>query len=382
MRVLPPLSITDAMLSYTTVAEADYTAWASGTSYAVGDRAMIATRSSTVTISIASPGIVTWSANGVPDGTPVILTTTGALPTGLTAGEIYYVVNRATGTFQLSATLNGAAIVTTGSQSGTHTATAYIHRNYESLIGSNTGNPPPIDDGTKWLDLGPTNRWKMFDLLRSTGTEVASPLTVVVTPGERVDSIALVGMIADEVTIEVSSGGDIVYSYTENLNTRATVSWYTYFFGAFSYKAALALFDLPPYVDASITVTLTRATGNVVCGGLLMGRSVYIGKTLHNAESDALNYSTVDRDTFGDATLVPRRSVPKTVQRVVCDRTNVNRVTRIRTDLNAVPAIWSGLDDASHGYFEPLLILGVYRQFTIAMDQPDQATVTLELEEV
>lgn len=381
MRVLPPLSITDAMLSYTTAAEADYSAWASGTSYASGDRVMIATRTSTVTISIASPGVVTWSGNGLPNGTPVSISTSGALPTGLTAGTVYYVVNRATGTFQLSATLNGAAIVTAGSQSGTHTATAYIHRNYEALA-SSTGDPPPIDDGTKWLDLGPTNRWKMFDLLRSTGTEVASPLTVVVTPGERVDSIALVGMVADEVTIEVSSGGAIVYSYTENLNARPTVSWYTYFFGAFSYKAALALFDLPPYVDASITVTLTRATGNVVCGGLLMGRSVYIGKTVHNAQSDALNYSTVERDLFGDATLVPRRSVPKTTQNVICERANVNRVASIRTDLNAVPALWSGLDDASHGYFEPLLILGVYRQFTITMDQPDQATVTLELEEV
>lgn len=79
---------------------------------------------SSVTITIASPGVVTWNAHGLADGDPVRLTTTGALPTGLTAGTTYYVLNSATNTFQVAATAGGSAINTSGSQSGTHTATA------------------------------------------------------------------------------------------------------------------------------------------------------------------------------------------------------------------------------------------------------------------
>jgi hypothetical protein len=79
---------------------------------------------STVTITIASPGVVTWNAHGLQNGNQVILTTAGALPTGLTAGTTYFVINQATNTFQLSATPGGSAIVTTGTQSGTHTATS------------------------------------------------------------------------------------------------------------------------------------------------------------------------------------------------------------------------------------------------------------------
>lgn len=79
--------------------------------------------SSTVTITIASPGVVSWTAHGMSNGTAVKLSTTGALPTGLTAGTTYYVVNAATNTFQLSATRGGTAINTSGTQSGTHTAT-------------------------------------------------------------------------------------------------------------------------------------------------------------------------------------------------------------------------------------------------------------------
>ncbi len=78
----------------------------------------------TVTISIATPGVVTWNSHGLSNGAAVRFLTTGALPTGLTAGTIYYVVNSATNTFQVSATPGGSAINTSGTQSGTNTAYA------------------------------------------------------------------------------------------------------------------------------------------------------------------------------------------------------------------------------------------------------------------
>ncbi len=81
-------------------------------------------KSSTVTITVASPGVVSWTAHGLAAGTPVVFTTTGALPTGLTAGTTYYVIaaGLATDSFRVSATPGGSAINTSGSQSGTHTA--------------------------------------------------------------------------------------------------------------------------------------------------------------------------------------------------------------------------------------------------------------------
>ncbi|NTG48575.1 hypothetical protein G6M04_14375 [Agrobacterium rhizogenes] len=80
-------------------------------------------RSSTVTMTIAAPGVVSWTAHGLIAGTPVKFTTTGALPTGLTAGTTYYVVNPTTDAFSVAATPGGSAITTTGTQSGVHTAT-------------------------------------------------------------------------------------------------------------------------------------------------------------------------------------------------------------------------------------------------------------------
>lgn len=79
--------------------------------------------SATVTMTIASPGVITHNAHGFSNGQATQLSTTGALPTGFSPGVTYYMVNVATNTYQLSATVGGAAINTTGTQSGVHTAT-------------------------------------------------------------------------------------------------------------------------------------------------------------------------------------------------------------------------------------------------------------------
>ena len=72
-----------------------------------------------ITISIAAPGVITLPAGfSFPDGTTLTFTSTGALPTGLTVGQVYFVVSSTGGTFSVSTSLGGAPITTSGSQSG------------------------------------------------------------------------------------------------------------------------------------------------------------------------------------------------------------------------------------------------------------------------
>lgn len=76
------------------------------------------------TVTLATPGVVTvtnTTVGTITDGTVVYLSTTGALPTGLAVGTKYYVVNSTGSTFNLALTAGGAAIATSGTQSGTHT---------------------------------------------------------------------------------------------------------------------------------------------------------------------------------------------------------------------------------------------------------------------
>lgn len=93
--------------------------------------------SSTVTITNASPAVVTWNNHGLVAGTSVVFSTTGALPTGLVAGTTYYVLpsGLTTNAFTVSLTPGGAAVNTSGAGSGTHTAVAQPIGETEMFVG-------------------------------------------------------------------------------------------------------------------------------------------------------------------------------------------------------------------------------------------------------
>ena len=84
--------------------------------------AAINTTAPAFTVTIASPGVFTKTAHGYAVGDAVRFATTGALPTGIVAGTTYYVKTVPTAdTFTVALTPEGAVIATTGTQSGTHT---------------------------------------------------------------------------------------------------------------------------------------------------------------------------------------------------------------------------------------------------------------------
>lgn len=104
-----------------------------------------------VTVSVASPGVVSDAGHSYPVNTPVVFTA-GTLPTGLTVGTVYFVRNPVAGvSYELSATSGGASINTTGSPS----VGAVIGRAF-GTTGSNfvhkTGNLPALTGTLILLD--------------------------------------------------------------------------------------------------------------------------------------------------------------------------------------------------------------------------------------
>ena len=82
-------------------------------------------------ITIATPGVITSEAHGLQLADKVVFSTTGALPTGITADTFYFVVlgtysdgSTDNDTFSIASSranaLAGTKITTSGSQSGAH----------------------------------------------------------------------------------------------------------------------------------------------------------------------------------------------------------------------------------------------------------------------
>lgn len=102
--------------------------------------------------------LVNLTSHGMSDGTLVKFTTTGTLPTELTEGKYYYVVNSNTNDFQLSLSPDGSVV--TFSDDGTATTTAtkqtqpscrYLRYMADSIYGAGQDtNPSTIYATTAW----------------------------------------------------------------------------------------------------------------------------------------------------------------------------------------------------------------------------------------
>lgn len=355
MRVTPPVEITAAKLTSSTAAEPHAPAAYNGaTTYAYGDIVSVAADYS-IYESLAAA-----NTGNTPSTSPRWWRKLGPTETAY---------NGAT-TYALGATVSAN------------------NRCYESLQAANTGNALPVLPETEtdwWIDVGPTNKFAMFDLDANTQTVTASPLTVVIVPGERINTVGLTGLQANEAVISATSvtGGGTVYGpVTIDLNTREVLDGYDYAFEPFSTSPSAVVFDLPPYSDIIVTVTLSSTSGNVKCGSLVLGTYIYLGDTETGASNSGLNFSTVTRDLYGNATLVKRRTLPQTRQKLFADAARVNKIKAARVLLNASPALWTALDDSGNAWFDALTILGIYTQFEIGAVTSGIAEITLALEEI
>lgn len=253
------------------------------------------------------------------------------------------------------------------------------HRQYESLVGSNTGNP--LTDATKWLALGPTNRWAPLDLTTSTGVTAPSPVTYVITPGKRIDAFGFAGMVADRFTVTVDDGSGEVYSYTESLSTRVVQSWLDWLTKPFTFRSASSRNDLPLASTGVTTITFERDNGDVTVGSIFLNRSHYLGKVQTEPNDDARNYSTFTRNIEGTASdFVGRRVIPLIQLTTKLDAELSSEARNVRKQLADAPAYWVGIRDSTHKYFENVQTVAVWKGFRITPGNPD-VRIDLSLEE-
>lgn len=328
------------------------------------------TSSATVTLTIASPCVLTWTAHGKLANTAVTLTTNGALPTGLLPGVTYYVTSPSTNSFNLSAVPGGPAIVTTGTQTGTHTAS--------------TISTSPVDNTDLWLDLGPTNKWAMFDTYINTSTKlttsVGTPeLKAIVQPGV-CNGVALLDIIgASSVSVIMKNGALTVFSQTQELDNTFISDWYMYYFEPFDVKTDVLFGPMPPYPNATIEVTVTPTSvgTEVQLGAAMFGNTVELGQLQYGATAGIIDYSKKETDEFGITTLVQRGYAKRATYTLNVDNSQIRRVFSTLAALRATPAVWIGVDDYS---YTPLTVFGKYNDFGINVSYPTFSSCSLEIE--
>jgi len=245
----------------------------------------IESKSSIVTISNGSPAVVTWAAHGLVYNTPVVFSTLGALPTGITAGTVYYVMltGLTTNTFQISASPRSLIAVNTSSAgSGTHTCISQYRtivklKSYQTISNlvftiSIYGESDIADKRMVCFPL--TNNYFEYEYSNA-------------------DTF---GIFDGEIQIEVKGGtsDSIVTDKIEN-----------YTIGAGTKTLKIKFNDSSTeYLDAFTTVTLT--TGSVTAATLVSDINIAIGLTVASVyvDDDGNNRIKITPPTGGTVTNV------------------------------------------------------------------------------
>lgn len=253
------------------------------------------------------------------------------------------------------------------------------HRIYESLmVTSNTGNDPTTDNGTKWLDVAPTNAWAMFDQFSETQTEAEDELSLTLTPPGIVDAIALLNLAAADVTITVTDDVEgEVYNETFDLISTSNVGadFFAWFFEPILRRTDLHVEGLPVYADATIDLTFTYPDSTVKVGNLVAGRQRELGTTVYGAGFGIIDYSRKEADDFGNVTIVQRSYRKTGTFEVMVERQMVDEVGRLLTLYRAEPIVYIGT-----GEFASSIYHGFFRDFRLTVETYPLSKLTIEIE--
>ena len=250
------------------------------------------------------------------------------------------------------------------------------HRVYQSLAGSNLGNP--VTDATKWLDTGPTNRFAMFDTVNGTATANSAGIDAAVTVvGGRANCLAMFNLIGSSV--QVTSTTDLsgtIYDETYSLvATSGILSWYDYFFEPITYRSDLIVTDMPLDSSPTIRVQLAPASGVASCGTMVVGQISDIGGTFYGARAGIQDYSKKEVDDFGNYVVVPRSYAKRLVARLMIDNGKVDSVYQALAALRVTPCVWIGADD-----YTSTASLGFWKDFAVEISYPTKSLVSIEIE--
>jgi len=259
---------------------------------------------------------------------------------------------------------------------GARVILAATHRRYEALAAST--NVSPSTDPTKWLDLGPTNRWAMFDARVGTATSRTGSLQVGLAPGT-IDALALIDTEAESATVTLTAGGVQVYSRSQTFNVGGVAidNWFSWFFEQLGQKTSMLFLDVPVYAAGQLSVTLTRdnPADSVSCGTLLVGRQLSLGDTEHGADIGIIDYSRKETDQFGVTSVVERAFAKRMTAKVVMPTDAIDDIHRSLAALRATPVLWIGSES-----FESLTVYGFYKEFSIDIAYPTVSYCSLTIE--
>jgi len=263
-----------------------------------------------------------------------------------------------------------------------------VQRRFESLTNDNVGNDP-VDSPAEWLDLGFTNRWRMFDGGTSTTTTNDDSIAIRIRPDGFVNALSFFNVSASSIRIIISQNGETVYDQTADFILELGESnWFSWFFGSVQGVIETprdhVVLGIPGLFNATIDVIFSRPDGEVSVGLLVAGRQQTIGVGLYGSSVGIRDFSTKEVDQFGNFRVVERRFAKRAEMDVYLRTNTIATVQQALAARRASPTVYVGSDQACLFCADPIheefLVYGFFNDFDIVTGDRQNSTAVIEVE--
>lgn len=251
-------------------------------------------------------------------------------------------------------------------------------RVYEALIANTNVNPSSTaTTPATWLDLGVTNRWKMFDDKMSSYTENPESIVVQVTPGKPVGAMAFFGVDAAIAYLKVIDPyeGIIFESQISTVSTDGVNDWYDYFFSPVETTEDFVVADVPAGSHSTLEIRLEKPGGIARVAAVIMGQVAELGIALYGTSIGIIDYSKKEVDEFGNYEIIERGFSKRVEFDVEVDTKRLSSVQRKLAKYRARPLVWIGEPS-----YESTVVYGYYRDFNLVIADPMFSTGTITVE--
>jgi hypothetical protein len=252
------------------------------------------------------------------------------------------------------------------------------HKLYEATS-NHTNKNPPDNLGVDWIEIGATNRWRAFDqYIQSRTVADVSDITYELQINTLITAAGFFNLRGNTLTVRVyDESPALVYDETVTLvDTSELVDWFEYFFAETVPQTEVILTGIPGYTGYSMEIEIEGAAAPAAVGEIAIGKQRTVGTSLNGGQLGAIDFSTIETDTFGNVGII-RRDASKTVQFPVWWRSSdTRRIERILEDIRARPAVFaSGENQEAFG----MVVYGYYQTYDISISNIKVTFGTIEV---
>lgn len=254
------------------------------------------------------------------------------------------------------------------------------HTIYRSLQDGNVGKIPGVADSALWWqNIGSTNRWKAFDRYIGDPTIQADGAAWELTFPDVTNSVALFGLFAATVQIEMRSSDDeLIFDETYNLQDESgVVDAVSYISSPVIRAGHLVVSSLPPFSDCKLKITASNPGLDVQVGQIVVGRSEELGFTVENVPLSGEDFSLKNRDEFGRYSFRERDFANEMSVSFAYRTERANYIRSRLASRRAKPTVYSS--DSRFGDNE-YVVYGIYLSFELNAGVAVESEATIELE--